>query len=214
MATVLSAFMGGLAIGSLIFGRMVDKVKSPLRLFMLLEFGIGLFAILFPFTFRGLINLYTPIIQKFGLSSYSGQIVKFLFSFVYLLIPTILMGGTLPVIFKFFVRQLGNLGWHVSNLFAINNLGAVTGCFFAGFILIKTFGLTTSLHIAACINFINAVAVFIIFKSISGQTVVAGNSDNATNTSDESNKLPKPLLRLVLWVFAIEGFTTLAFEVI
>jgi spermidine synthase len=214
MATVLSAFMGGLAIGSLIFGRLVDKVKSPLRLFMLLEFGIGLFAILFPFTFRGLINLYTPIIQKFGLSSYSGQVVKFLFSFVYLLIPTILMGGTLPVIFKFFVRQLGNLGWHVSNLFAINNLGAVIGCFFAGFILIKTFGLTTSLHIAACINFINAVAVFIIFKSISGQTVVAGNSDNVTNSADESNKLPKPLLRIVLWVFAIEGFTTLAFEVI
>jgi spermidine synthase len=214
MATVLSAFMGGLAIGSLIFGRLVDKVKSPLSLFMLLEFGIGLFAILFPFTFRGLINLYTPIIQKFGLSSYSGQIVKFLFSFVYLLIPTILMGGTLPVIFKFFVRQLGNLGWHVSNLFAINNLGAVIGCFFAGFILIKTFGLTTSLHIAACINFINAVAVFLVFKSISGQTVVAGNSDNALNIADESNKLPKPLLRLVLWVFAIEGFTTLAFEVI
>jgi MFS family permease len=66
MATVLSAFMGGLAIGSLIFGRLVDRVKSPLRLFMLLEFGIGLFAILFPLTFKGLINLYTPIIQKFG----------------------------------------------------------------------------------------------------------------------------------------------------
>ena len=171
MATVLSAFMGGLALGSLIFGRLVDKVKSPLRLFMLLEFGIGLFAILFPFTFKGLINFYTPIIQKFGLSDYSGQIVKFIFSFAYLLIPTTLMGGTLPVIFKYFVKQLKNLGWHVSNLFAINNLGAVIGCFFAGFVLIKTFGLTTSLYIAACINLINAIIVFLVFKNIPGQKV-------------------------------------------
>jgi spermidine synthase len=211
MATVLSAFMGGLAIGSLIFGRLVDKVKSPLRLFMLLEFGIGLFAVFFPFTFKGLINLYTPIIQKFGFSDYSGQMVKFIFSFVYLLIPTILMGGTLPVIFKFFVKQLKNLGWHVSNLYAINNLGAVTGCFFAGFILIKMFGLTTSLYIAACINLVNAVMVFLVFKNIPRQTAVVEEKPDIT---DETNKLSKPLLRLVLWVFAIEGFATLAFEVI
>ncbi len=214
MATVLSAFMGGLALGSLIFGRLVDKVKSPLRLFMLLEFGIGLFAILFPFTFKGLINFYTPIIQKFGLSDYSGQIVKFIFSFAYLLIPTILMGGTLPVIFKYFVKQLKNLGWHVSSLFAINNLGAVIGCFFAGFVLIKTFGLTTSLYIAASINLINAIIVFLVFKNIPGQKGSEVDDKDTSDTGDENNKLSKPLLRLVLWIFAIEGFATLAYEVI
>jgi spermidine synthase len=214
MATVLSAFMGGLAIGSIIFGRMVDKIKNPLSLFMLLEFGIGLFAILFPFTFKGLIGLYTPIIQKFGLSEYSGQIIKFLFSFVYLLIPTTLMGGTLPVIFKFFVKQLKNLGWHVSNLFAINNLGAVIGCFIAGFILIKTFGINTSLYIAACINLLNAVIVYLIFKRTPPDSIVVEHEAGQTINIHESNKLSKPMLRLVLWVFAIEGFATLAFEVI
>jgi spermidine synthase len=214
MATVLSAFMGGLALGSIIFGKMVDKVKNPLTLFMLLECGIGLFAIFFPFTFKGLINLYTPVIQRFGPSEYSAQIIKFVFSFIYLLIPTILMGGTLPVIFKFFVKQLKNLGWHVSNLFAINNLGAVTGCFMAGFILIKTFGITTSLYIAAFINIINAVMVFLVFKSIGTDTVLPENENNTPNNVHDSNKLSKPLLRLVLWIFAIEGFATLAFEVI
>ena len=214
MATVLSAFMGGLAIGSLIFGRLADKIKSPLKLFLLLEFGIGLFAVLFPFTFKGLINLYTPIIQNLGLSGYSGQVVKFLFSFIYLLIPATLMGGTLPVIFKFFVRQLNSLGWQVSNLFAINNLGAVTGCFLAGFILIKTFGITTSLYIAASINLINAIVVFLVFKSIAVENNVEENADSVINNTDNSNKLSKPMLRLVLWVFAIEGFATLAFEVI
>jgi spermidine synthase len=214
MATVLSAFMGGLAIGSLLFGRLVDKIKSPLRLFMLLEFGIGLFALLFPFTFKGLINLYTTLIQNFGLSEYSGQIVKFIFSFIFLLIPTTLMGGTLPVIFKFFVRHLNNLGWHISSLFAINNLGAVTGCFLAGFVLIRTFGITTSLYIAASINLINAIVVYLVFKNIAYETAVSENSDTTPDLTDESNKLSKPLLKLVLWVFAIEGFATLAFEVI
>jgi spermidine synthase len=214
MATVLSAFMGGLAIGSLIFGRLADKIKSPIKLFMFLEFGIALFAFMFPITFKGLINIYSPIIQNFGLSDYSGQIVKFIFSFIYLLIPTTLMGGTLPVIFKFFVRHLNSLGWQISNLFAINNLGAVTGCFIAGFILIKTFGITTSLYIAASINFINAVVVFLISRRIPSEKTVEEKSAIIPENSDESNKLSKPLLRLVLWVFAIEGFATLAFEVI
>ncbi len=214
MATVLSAFMGGLALGSLFFGRLVDKIKSPLRLFMLLEFGIGLFAVLFPYTFQVLINLYSPIIQKFGLSAYSGQIVKFIFSFVYLLIPTILMGGTLPVIFKYFIRQLPTLGWNVSNLYAVNNLGAVIGCFVSGFFLIKTFGLTTSLYIAASINILNAIVVYFVFKNLSGQPADNIVVKETASSSGEYSKISKPLLHLVLWIFAIEGFATLAYEVI
>jgi spermidine synthase len=214
MATVLSAFMGGLAIGSLIFGRLADKIKSPLKLFMFLEFGIALFAFMFPLTFKGLINIYTPIIQNFGLSDYSGQMVKFIFSFIYLLIPTTLMGGTLPVIFKFFVRHLNSLGWQISNLFAINNLGAVVGCFLSGFILIRTFGITTSLYIAASINLINAIIVYLVSRRIPLENVAEEKFVTVPGNNDESNKLSKPLLRLVLWVFAIEGFATLAFEVI
>jgi spermidine synthase len=214
MATVLSAFMGGLALGSLIFGRLADKIKSPLKLFMLLEFGIALFAFMFPVTFKGLINIYTPIIQNFGLSDYSGQMVKFIFSFIYLLIPTTLMGGTLPVIFKFFVRHLNSLGWQISNLFAINNLGAVMGCFISGFILIRTFGITASLYIAASINLTNAIVVYLISRRIPLENVVEEKSVIIPGNNDESNKLSKPMLRLVLWVFAIEGFATLAFEVI
>jgi len=215
MATVLSAFMGGLALGSLIFGRLVDKFKKPLALFLLLELGIGIFAIIFPWTFKGLINLYTPVIQKLGLTDYSGQLVKFFFSFLFLLIPSTLMGGTLPVIFKFFVRKLNRLGWHVSNLFAINNLGAVAGCFLAGFFLIRIFGITTSLYIGAFLNLLNAVVVFILFRT-SSQKIVPDETDemNIPRASDDTNRISKPLLRLVLWVFAIEGFATLAFEVI
>lgn len=213
MATVLTAFMGGLAAGSIIFGRLADKMKNPLLLFMLLEFGIGIFAVTFHSTFNGLINLYTPVIQNYNLSAYSAQLVKFLFSFCYLLIPTTLMGGTLPVIFKFFVKRLNNLGWHISRLYSINNLGAVTGCFLAGFILIKSIGITASLYVAASLNILNALAVLLVSseKPVRKTTPDSGTNSNIINPD---NKLSKPLLRLVLWVFALEGFTTLAFEVI
>lgn len=215
MATVLSAFMGGLAIGSLFFGRLADRVKSPLRLFMILEFGIGTFAILLPYTFPALINLYTPVIQKFGLSGYSVQIVKFCFSFTYLLIPTIMMGGTLPVIFKFFVRKLPTLGWHVSNLYAINNLGAVIGCFLSGFFIIRTFGLTAALYIAAVINLLNALVLFLVFRNTSPELLLKEPAEKNPERDKNVNKsLSKPVLNLVLWVFAIEGFATLAYEVI
>ncbi|HJZ41663.1 MAG TPA: fused MFS/spermidine synthase, partial [Bacteroidales bacterium] len=215
MGTVLSAFMAGLALGSLIFGRLVDKAHNPLKLFLLLEFGIGLFALLFPITFKWLIQAYIPVIQKLGISPDAGQYLKFAFSFLYLLIPTTLMGGTLPVILKYFVRQLRNLGWNVSNLYSVNNLGAVTGCFLAGFILIKYLGVMATLYTGAGINLFNALLALWVSKRVS----LPSKENEPEKVTEEVTPVPSGmlshgLLRLVLWVFVIEGFATLAYEVI
>jgi spermidine synthase len=215
MGTVLSAFMAGLALGSIIFGRFVDNNVNPLKLFLTLEFGIGLFAVLFPFTFKWLIHAYIPVIQTLGVSPDIEQFIKFGFSFLYLLIPTTLMGGTLPVILKFFVRQLRNLGWNVSNLYAVNNLGAVIGCFLAGFILIKYLGVTAALYTGAALNLLNASLVFWISKrealpELAKEPVLEVNNNKGALV----NKISPQLLRIVLWIFVIEGFATLAYEVI
>lgn len=215
MGTVLSAFMAGLALGSLIFGRQVDKIKNPLKLFLALEFGIGLFAVLFPYTFKWLIQAYIPVIQKLGISANAEQYVKFAFSFLYLLIPTTLMGGTLPVILKIVVRKLRSLGWDVSNLYAVNNLGAVIGCFLAGFILIKYLGVTAALYTGAFLNLLNALLIFWISKKEAFTALdYEKTPEIPDNLVNPSNKLSEGLLRIVLWVFLIEGFATLAYEVI
>jgi spermidine synthase len=88
------------------------------------------------------------------------------------------------------------------------------GCFLSGFILIRIFGITASLYIAASINLTNAIVVYLISRRIPLEKAVEEKSVNIPGINHESNKLSKPLLRLVLWVFAIEGFATLAFEVI
>jgi len=220
MSAVLTAFMAGLAFGSLIFGRLVDRKKNPLTIFYCLEIGIGIFAMLFPILFKGLTNIYSIISHSIWLSQYQVQLVRFLLAFVFLLIPTTMMGGTLPVIIKFFVRQLRELGFQVSNLYSLNNLGAVAGAFIAGFIIIKAFGIEATLYIGASLNILNAIITFFISRQTQFNTSVPGNENkNKTESSAGSGQintalLPQFIIKLVLWIFAIEGFTTLAYEVV
>ena len=214
MSTVLTAFMAGLALGSLLFGKLVDKKRNPVKVFLWLEIGIGLFAVLFPYLFEGLTQLYNVLLPE-NLNLYTTQLIRFVLAFAFLLIPTTLMGGTLPVIIKYFVKEIKNAGGQISNLYSINNLGAVIGAFLAGFLMIKTFGLSTTLYIGALLNFVNAVITYLVLKSDS--ISIPQRQENKIAVSDREEKTasyPRKIVRLALWVFAIEGFTTLAYEVV
>jgi spermidine synthase len=218
MSTVLTAFMAGLALGAVYFGNLVDRHKSPMRLFLLLESGIGLFAIIFPFAFNGLTEIYGFLASAMNPGQYALQLIRFLLAFLFLLIPTTLMGGTLPVIIKIFVDNLGDLGSRISRLYAVNNLGAVTGGFLAGFIIIKTIGLYPSGYLAAAINLVNVLIVYLVVRSgISVMPASTGKKGQLLIPDPPSRiaeELEPSALNLVLWVFAIEGFTTLAYELI
>jgi len=218
MTTVLTAFMAGLAIGALYFGRMVDRRKNPVSLFLFLEFGIGLFALIFPVTFQWLSGLYNYIATSFSPNQYVLQLIRFVLAFLYLLIPTTLMGGTMPVIVKIFVNNLGHVGGKVSRLYAVNNMGAVIGGFLAGFITIRAMGLYPSAYLAAALNVVNVFLVYLVVRSGKAHMndVKREESSEAPPVSvhETGNALSTGMLKLVLWVFAIEGFTTLAYELL
>lgn len=213
MSTVLTAFMAGLALGALYFGRLVDKKRNPLLLFLILELGIGLFAVFFPFTFRGLTEIYASVSRNIPLGNYSIQLIRFLLAFFFLLIPTTLMGGTMPVIVKIFTDNIGKVGNRVSLLYGTNNLGAVVGGFLAGFVIIQKIGLNQSGYLAAVLNFTNAFLVFLVVRFSQKQEFDAGIEEGTDSISSRTIISPG-LLKLVLWVFAIEGFTTLSYELI
>jgi spermidine synthase len=216
LATVLSAFMGGLALGNFVFGRLADKLPNTLQLFALLEFGIGIFALAFPVLFNGLTSVYAHLYHVFSPPFYEAQIMRFLLAFFLLLVPTTLMGGTLPVLSKFTVKTIHNLGWNVGALYFANNLGALLGCFMAGFFLIVHLGLSGSLILAASINLGNACVVFSLQKWLNkNQDSVAEKkaTDDGSIGIQDSYSYPAWLIRLVLWCFAIEGFAALAYEV-
>ncbi|HPG40137.1 MAG TPA: fused MFS/spermidine synthase [bacterium] len=215
ISTVLTAFMAGLALGNLYFGKLVDRLKKPLVLFAILQLGLALFALAFPMLFKGLEAAYTFFIKLLAAGYWGTQLIRFALSFLFLLIPTTLMGGTLPVIAKFLVQRLENLGWHVGSLYAVNNFGAVAGCFLAGFILMQTIGMGGALAVGVIINLVNAVIVLIVARLARDEhlpqanTVIAQSGMEAT-----TERYSARVMNFVLWAFAIEGFTTLSYEVI
>ena len=86
------------------------------------------------------------------------NLVLFFLSFVLLVFPTMLMGATLPVLSRFFVRSFAQFGRRVGDLYATNTLGAVIGCAAGGFFLIPTFGMRATVFVAAAVNLVIAAA--------------------------------------------------------
>jgi len=160
ITTVLAAFMAGLGLGSYLFGGMADRYRHPLRLYGFLEAGIGIYALLTPVLFSWAEGIYIGLHRSLGLSLFSFSLAQFLLIFVILLVPTTLMGATLPVLTRFFVHEIAALGGQVARLYALNTFGAVLGAYAAGFHLIPTFGVRTTLLLAAVANLgIGALAV-------------------------------------------------------
>ncbi len=218
-SAVLAAFMTGLAIGSYLFGKLADKRINHLKLFILLELGIGTFALLFPEFFKGLMNLYTSASNQFTDASFMIHLIRFSLSFIFLLIPTTLMGGIIPIVSKYIVSDLQYLGNRLSKLYAYNNLGAFLGVLLAGFILIRIYGLYITLYIAAGLNFFNAITLLLYNKFAEDKQQISefqneSKTKQPTLNYDNISNISPKLLTIILWVFAIEGFTTLAYEVI
>ena len=105
VSTILTAFMGGLALGSFLFGRLIDRRDDPVRLYGLLEIGIGLYALTIPALFQMLVPVSRAIWGSFEPDFFVFSLLRFLFIMVALLFPTTLMGGTLPVLSRFAARK-------------------------------------------------------------------------------------------------------------
>ena len=202
-STVLSAFMAGLALGSWVLGRHIDRCKHPLRVFAALEAGIGLFALFFPSISANLGNAYGALAGLQG-NFYLFSLIRFGLCFALLLIPTALMGGTLPVVAKFAVRRLGGLGRGVGRLYAVNTLGAVVGVLAATFGLMEGLGLQGTTQAIAAVNFLVAGAAWLW----GGQRAVASGEEAAKQTARSDR-----LLWGVLAGFALSGFAALGYEV-
>ncbi len=216
VSAVLTAFMAGLSLGSLYFGRRVDRYKSPLKLFAFLEIAIGGFALLFPFLLSQLSNIYLLIHQHLSTSFYLLSLIRFTLAFLLLLIPTTLMGGTLPVLSKFFVRRLKELGWNIGSLYAVNNWGAAVGCLGAGFFLIQAIGVKETLYLAAVVNIlIGLMSLELNRHLVTGEMEREQDNIKIEESKEDTGQIyPKYITCLVLSVFAIEGFISLAYEVV
>ncbi|HVH06908.1 MAG TPA: fused MFS/spermidine synthase [Myxococcota bacterium] len=158
VATVLAAYMGGLAGGAWLAGRLVHRVTRPVLVYGVLEACIALAAIAVPFAIRGATLLYVSLFggrADLPPSSGTAYAVYFLASsFLILLVPTALMGATLPLLARHAVHTRSQIGSRIGSLYAANTVGAVAGTLCAAFWLIPGYGLRLTVVVAVAANFV------------------------------------------------------------
>jgi len=219
VATVLTAFMSGLALGSYILGRVGHSLKQPLLVYGFLELAIGGYALLLPFLFNFMSGLFVVIVQAHEFSFFSQTLIRFLLAFSVLIIPTTLMGGTLPVLSAYFIRSRDQFCRSLGLLYSANTVGAVLGTLLAGFVLLERLGSLRTTIVAVCLNCcIFLASVYLAGRDKRSRIQEGMKADHAS--SDESGPPPLPIKplepyqRAVLMVALLSGFSALALEVI
>ncbi len=210
VSAVLTAFMLGLAAGSRYWGRRSPTLVHPLRAYALLEAGIGLYALAFPLLHRGLRQIYFGL----PLDHIPAELtltIRFFCAVGLLLLPTLLMGGTLPLLGQAFREDWPRTGRTTSMLYGLNTLGAALGAAIAGFSLLPHFGMRTSNRIAVAVNLGIALTALLAARP----TVTAGESDASAPPAAEPSRESDAVFRRFLWlVAATAGLCGLGFEIV
>ncbi len=214
-STVLAVFMGGLALGSFLAGRVSDSIRRPFLWYGILEGVIGLWALLAPWLFDTAVPLYKIIWQFNHLSVIPFSLLRFAAATAILLLPTTCMGATLPLLSRFVTDSLSNVGNRVGTLYAVNTAGAVGGALTAGFYLLPGFGLHITTNIAALLNMLLCVAVAALsvrFEEGRDFFPQAAGGRQVSEQPAGSQKLPA-VVRAVMVAFAISGAIAMIYEV-
>jgi len=207
VSVVAATFMGGLAIGSYLLGRIADRETNLLRIYAGLELGIALTALFFPPTLILVEKVYVWLSQLCPDCGAVSGLFLIIASATLLLPPAACMGGTFPIMCRFFARKKS--GGQIGRLYALNTLGATLGAFLAGFALIPGLGLSTTGYLAIVGNLVIAAVTFHISRKV-GTT--------AAHDVSRSKRPVQPLLarrhRLTLVTIGLIGFFSLAYEIL
>jgi spermidine synthase len=186
VATVLSAYMAGLALGAWVAGRIVDRITRPVLVYGVLEALIAVSALCVPLLLKGANLLYVLVLggqPELPDASGLGQSFFYLVvTFVVLVIPTACMGATLPLLTRYVVNSEDQIGPRVGLLYASNTAGAIGGTLVAGFMLLPVLGLYATIGIGAAINLV----VFLLAALIAQIAPMnpGGDDEEAASTDD------------------------------
>lgn len=212
VATVLAAYMAGLAFGAAIAARFVDAIRKPVLVYGVLEAAIAISAIAVPYLLALAGSLYAAI---FGGqpeppdASGGGQSLYYLVaSFAVLAIPTACMGATLPLLTRYAVQSDEQVGPRTGALYALNTAGAVAGTLVAAFILLPSLGLMGSIIIGAITNLV--VFGIAVWLSRTAGDVALSNVDARASHA----RLGSDPESLILPVMFLSGLATFTYEVL
>jgi spermidine synthase len=217
-SAVLASYMAGLAIGSLIAGWLGDRVRSPLRWFGGAEICIGLSALASPFAIAGVQQAYVALHPALEGNVWVLTAGRFLMASLVLLVPTMLMGATLPLVVKSSLTNVEALGTRAGLLYATNTTGAILGTLASGFLLVPNLGMRASFFIAAGLNV--AVGLFALalapraLRTVERVRAEAAATAPARPAASVEPAVSPATRTVVLVVFTVSGFVALALEVV
>ena len=215
-STVLAGFMAGLGVGSFLGGRVAAKITRPLAAFGVAEILVGITAFLTPFALDQLTELWVSLRGSLPNSPTAISIIRFLIAFLVLIVPTSLMGATLPLVVKSAIGREARVGAKIGWLYAINTAGAIAGALLAGFYFLAELGVARSFQIAATANI--AIGMVALGASrlarVPGVAAAPGVPAVQPQEPQERQEPQEPRQRVVLWVFFVSGVMSLALEII
>ena len=201
LAVLLATFMGGLCAGSIGFSRFVKRSLHPLRVYALLELGIGACGILALLGMPLVDGIYTAAVGH----GFPAIILRSIVCAVCLMPPTILMGASLPAAARWVEASPQGVSW-LSLLYGGNIAGAVFGCLLAGFYLLRVHDMATATLVAAAINGAVALIGFVLAR----RAPYTGQSPAAALRVAEDSSRAWP----VYVTIALSGATALGAEVV
>ncbi|MCP4897480.1 MAG: hypothetical protein GY906_10960 [bacterium] len=217
VSTVLAAFMAGLALGSWLGGKLADRIARPFRAYGVLETLVAVTALLVAPALDLFDPLYRAIYAGGDASFFQLSLIRFSVSFFILLIPASCMGATLPLLARFLVREETTLGGRLGVLYATNTIGAVTGTFLAGFVLLANLGVERTILVAAIVSAGVGFLALLASRRLErgGLGLIPGpHPGPSTGLPDVSDALiPQWLTKAVLISYGFSGFAALAYQV-
>src|SRR6184192_852640 len=209
VTTVVAAYMGGLGLGAWLWGRRADRHARPTALYGWLEIAIGLFGFVSPLVLSLAHRVYVGAAGAWQLAGGASLALRFGLAAVVLLVPTTLMGGTLPVLTRAFMgADRGELKRALGLLYGLNTLGAVVGTALAGFFLVELVGIRASLWGTAAVNLALGAGALALARSMAPVSESVRAPDAAI-----SGPAPQRLRYLACALLALTAFASLLDEI-
>ncbi len=212
LATVLAAYMAGLALGAAIAGRWASRVRRPILLYAVLELGIGAAALLVPALIDAASRLHVALLGSDELPQASAASALFYLasSFLILLLPTSLMGATLPLLARHAVRRRRQIGSRVGALYAANTAGAAAGTLTAAFLLLPRIGLGPTVWVGAAIN----AGVFVLAALLARGASGAGDGKPPEPIAGDGGDYRAAASGWILPLILISGAVSFTWEIL
>jgi len=205
LGVLLGFYMGGMCLGSLLLPKYLNPRYHPLRVYALLEIGIGLFGIIVLFAVPIVGRIYTSIAGTGQVS----LVLRAIVAAICLLPPTLLMGATLPAIARWVETTPKGVSW-LGYFYGGNLAGAVAGSLLAGFYLLRVFDMPTATAVAVALNVLVALLALLVASRTPHTVITATPTDEPLASTTSSPEVS----RLVYISIALSGLTALGSEVV